>query len=409
MSLRGRTVAVVFGSRSVEHEISILTACQLMPVLAERGAAVLPVYITKDGRWLTRPEFGEVRAFQGALPHDGDPVTVDLAAGALVVGASSWRGRSRRPAVDAVFPCTHGPLGEDGTLAGLCQLARIPCVGCDPGPAALVMHKGWCKQVLAASGLPVVPGIVVGRAAGALGAAADAEAAARRIGLPVVVKPVHLGSSIGVSLVASVEQLAAAVELALTYDTAAVVERAVPDAHDLNCAVKRSAPRASAVERPLGRGGILSYADKYAPGGKLGTGSIGGDPTAAAAGGAKLADEPGKGAVRQLPADLPPAVAERVRELAVAAFDACGCAGTVRVDFLMPASDPDRLVVNELNPIPGSLAFYLWAASGIGFGELAEELVLEALARPASPQPSLPGNLLATGLPPGLARPPTSG
>jgi len=407
VTLAGRTVAVVFGSRSVEHEISILTACQLMPVLAERGAEVIPVYITKEGAWLSRPTWREVSAFRGSLPTDGDPVGLDLAAGQLAIGTGSWRSRPRRVAVDAVFPCTHGPLGEDGTIAGLCQMARIPCVGCGPGAAALVMHKGWCKQVLAAAGLPVAPGVVVAMSGAAAATLAAARAAAERLGYPVVVKPTHLGSSIGVTMVEGPAQLSDALDIAFAYDTEVVVEGAVPAAEDLNCAVKRGAPRASAVERPLRRGGILSYADKYAHGGKLGSGAIGPGKGAGEATWAKQPD--GTGAVRELPADLPQGVAERVQALARSAYDACACAGTVRVDFLMPADAPDLLVVNELNPIPGSLAFYLWTASGVPFGVLAEELVEEALAGQGPPRLTLPGNLLAAGLPPGLAPDPRRG
>jgi len=388
VTLAGRTVAVVFGSRSVEHEISILTACQLMPVLAAVGAEVVPVYVTKDGAWLTRPEWSEVAAFRQRLPTDGDPVSLDLAQGRLVVGPRSWRSRPRPLKVSAVFPCTHGPLGEDGTLAGLCQLARIPCVGCGPASAALVMRKAWCKQVLAAAGLPVVPGWAVPVAPTAAATMAEAARVAERLGFPVVVKPDSLGSSIGVTLVDGPDALGDAVELARAYDDTILVERAVIAARDLNCAVKRGVPRASEIERPLGRGGILSYADKYAPQGKLGGGSIG---TAEGKGAGA------KAAVRELPADLGAIVRERVQRLAVAAFDACGCSGTVRVDFLQSGDDPDSVVVNELNPIPGSLAFYLWEATGVSFPVLAEELVMEAVRQRQRPDLTLPGNLLATG------------
>ncbi len=394
MTLAGRTVAVVFGSRSVEHEISILTACQLMPVLAERGAHVVPVYITKAGAWLSRPEWCQVAPFRGELPADGDPVSLDLERGQLVVGGGSWRARPRRLAAPVVFPCTHGPLGEDGTLAGLCRLARIPCVGCGPAAAALVMRKTWCKRVLEAAGLPVVPGEAVAGGEGAAATLAAAGRAAERLGFPVVVKPDSLGSSIGVTLVEDPTGLADAVELARAYDTTILVERAVPGARDLNCAVKRRAPRASAVERPLGRGGILSYADKYAPHGKLGGGAIG--PGAPAA--AKPNGPLGTGELRELPAQRPPGLSERVQQLAVAAYDACDCAGTVRVDFLQSADRPEAVVVNELNPIPGSLAFYLWDATGVDFGTLAEELVREAIDEPPGPQLTLAGNLLRTGL-----------
>jgi len=386
VTLRGRTIGVVFGSRSVEHEISILTACQLMPVLRQLGAAVVPLYITKGGRWLTRPDFDAVAAFREQLPEDGDPVRLDLAAGRWLAGGGSLLGRPRPLPLDALFPCTHGAFGEDGTLAGLAALARTPLVGCGPLAAALAMDKWQCKRVLAAAGLPVVPGRLVRRtgddpADGTLQQAAAAAAA--ELGFPLVVKPNGGGSSIGVSRVDGPEALPAAVTVAATYDPAVLLEPAVPSAVDLNCAVKARPPRASEVERPLGAATVLSYADKYVTGGKLG--------------GKEAAVEGMKQARRELPARIPTALRARVQELAVAAYEAVGCRGGVRVDFLGSGPDGADLVVNELNPIPGSLAFYLWEATGVPFAALVEELVTDALAPGPAVERSLPGNLLGPG------------
>src|SRR5487761_66304 len=157
MSRQGLTVAVVFGSRSVEHEISIITACQAMPLLGQLGAKVVPLYITKQGRWITRPEFAELDAFRGRLPEEGLPVQLDLDQGRLLAGGFSRLGRPRALGVDVLFPCLHGTFGEDGTVAGLAELARLPQVGSASLASALAMDKFRSRQVFQAAGLPVLP------------------------------------------------------------------------------------------------------------------------------------------------------------------------------------------------------------------------------------------------------------
>ncbi|MGH7698633.1 MAG: D-alanine--D-alanine ligase family protein, partial [Candidatus Dormibacteria bacterium] len=332
MSLSGLTVGVVFGSRSVEHEISIITACQAMPVLSQLGAEVVPVYITKTGRWLHRPEFAELGAFRGQLPEAGLAVELDLDRGRLRTAASSRLGRPRDLGVDVLLPCLHGTFGEDGSLAGLAEIARLPQVGSPTLAAALAMDKLRSKQLWQSCGLPVLPG----RAAASL---AQAGAAARELGYPVVVKPNRGGSSIGVAVVVEEAGLEAAVELALSFDEQVVLEPAVPGAVDLNCAVKRQSPRASAVERPLKPGQLLSYQDKYLTKGRLEPGKgVGPEAT------------PAKGAYpdprRELPARIADDLRDRVQALAVKAYDALGCAGAARVDFL--CSDQGQLYLNEV-------------------------------------------------------------
>ncbi|HVB14769.1 MAG TPA: D-alanine--D-alanine ligase family protein [Candidatus Dormibacteraeota bacterium] len=381
MTLQGVTVAVVFGSRSVEHEISVITACQVMPLLQELGAEVVPLYITKQGSWITKPSFRELRTFRGRLPEAGDPVLLDLTSGRLRVGGSSILARPRDLTVDVLFPILHGTFGEDGTLAGLAAMARIPQVGCDTLSSALGMDKLRSKRLFHEIGLPVVPG----RGAAGL---IEAREAAGELGFPLVVKPNRGGSSIGVALANGPAELEAGVRAALEFDDQVLLESAVPGASDLNCAVKLLEPRFSEVERPIRSQGVLSYTDKYANPGKSGGGS----------GAAKQAESVKAGygdPRRELPAAIPEATRAEVQRLAVAAFDALGCSGgTARVDFLL--SETGDLYLNEVNTIPGSLAFYLWAASGISFPVLLEELVQEAMATRDQRTLSFPENLLST-------------
>jgi len=379
LSLRGVTVAVVFGARSVEHEISIITACQAMPVLSELGAEVVPVYITKDGRWLTKPEFTDLETFRRQLPEEGAPIQLDLDQGRFLAGGYSRLGRPRDLGVDVIYPCLHGTLGEDGTLAALADVARLPQVGSPTLASSLAMDKFRSKKFFEACGLPVVAGRATSTLEGALEAASG-------FGYPLVVKPNRSGSSIGVSLVEGEGQLQDAMEMALSFDTEVVVEPAVRGASDLNCAVKRAEPRASEVERPLRASGFLSYRDKYVT--KRG---MTGSPPAATANAASKSAYPDPR--RELPAQIPAATRAEVQRLALAAFDALDCAGSARVDLLL--SDSGELFLNEVNTIPGSLAFYLWEATGVSFAALLEELVTEALTRAGTRQLVLADNLLA--------------
>jgi D-alanine-D-alanine ligase len=372
-------VAVVFGSRSVEHEISIITACQAMPVLRDLGAEVVPIYITKDGRWLTKPDFFDLGTFRRQLPEEGASIQLDLDQGRLLAGGYSRLGRPRDLGVDVIYPCLHGTLGEDGTLAALADVARIPQVGSPTLASSLAMDKYLSKKVFEACGLPVVAGRVTNSLEGARQAASG-------FGYPLVVKPNRSGSSIGVSLVDSDDELQNAMELALSFDVEMVLEPAVRGASDLNCAVKRTPPRASEVERPVRGSGFLSYRDKYVSKSGLTGSSMAANPTA----GAKSASPDSR---RELPADIPAATRAEVQRLAQAAFDVLGCAGSARVDFLL--SDSEELFLNEINTIPGSLAFYLWEASGISFAALLEELVTEALSRTDPRQLVFADNLLA--------------
>ncbi|MGH7640135.1 MAG: hypothetical protein ACREOL_04375 [Candidatus Dormibacteria bacterium] len=382
MSLKGVRVAVVFGSRSVEHEISIITACQAMPVLKELGAEVVPVYITKGGGWITAPQLAELGSFRERLPEEGQGVLLDLARGRLLSQGGSLLGRPSDLAVDVILPLLHGSLGEDGCLQGLARLARIPLVGTGVAGSALAMDKFRSKQLFLQAGLPVVPGRLAADPA-------RARELGQELGFPLVVKPNRGGSSVGVALAHDVSELESALTTAFNFDSELVLEPVVPDASDLNCAVKCNAPRQSLVERHLRSQELLSYEDKYARRGKLveplgkSAGDVGGPKSAA--------QDPS----RELPARISDVTRERVQGLALAAFDLLGCRGTARVDFLL--SDRGDLFLNEVNTIPGSLAAHLWSASSVPFPALLEELVREALQAAPERTLVLPQNLLQAG------------
>lgn len=364
------TVGVIFGSRSVEHEVSVITAHQAMAALSA-GHTAVPVYIAKDGRWFTGNALTQLSRFA-----DVDALLAECTAVTPVVDAARpglallpldaprrglfGRGAGEQQEIELAMPLVHGGFGEDGTLQGLLEMAGVPYTGSDVRASAVAMDKHLAKTVLRAAGLPVLDDVVIEREAWHVNTA-DATAAAEALApYPLYVKPVSLGSSIGVSRVTDIAELRDAVEVALTYDPRCIVEAAQEGIVEVNCAVlgERTRARASLLEQPTKRG-LLSYDDKYRGGGtKSGTvGSAG-----------------MKGAQRIIPAPLDQPLAGRIREAALAAFAAVSAAGVARVDFMVDAG-AGTFVVNELNPIPGSLSAYLFEPDGLSFTALLDELI----------------------------------
>jgi D-alanine-D-alanine ligase len=367
MPPRDLRVGVAFGGRSVEHDVSIITGLQAVAVLEERHRAI-PIYIARSGRWYTGEALKDLAVYQqdGGDP-DADEVSFDLHNGRLLraaEGASLLRGRRLPEPVrlDAVVLATHGTQGEDGCLQGALELAQIPYVGPPVGGAAAAMDKVLTKAVLAQAALPALAHVALRRAEWD----ADREDCRARVceafGFPLYVKPASLGSSVGVSRCESEAELADALELVFELDRVCLVEPAAQGGIEVNCAVigrPGEQPRASVCEQPLASAsaGILSFEDKYMSSGKA---------------------DGMKSAQRLIPAPISQALAERVRELACAAFTAFGCAGVTRVDFLI--DERERVWINELNTIPGSFSFYLWEPAGLPFADLMDELLDLALA-----------------------------
>ncbi len=258
------------------------------------------------------------------------------------------------------MPLVHGSFGEDGTLQGLLEMAGIPYTGSGVAASALAMDKRLAKTVLRAAGLPVLDDVVIERESWR-STPADSVSAAESLGpYPLYVKPVSLGSSIGVSRAADQAELRDAVDVALTYDRRCIVEPAQDGIVEVNCAVIGDGghARTSLLEQPVTRG-LLSYDDKYRGG-------------ASKSSPAKSAGM--KSAQRIIPAPLPETLGTTLREAAIAAFAAVGASGVARVDFMVDAP-AESFVVNELNPVPGSLAFYLFEPAGLPFTALLDELI----------------------------------
>ncbi|MBN2449352.1 MAG: D-alanine--D-alanine ligase [Lentisphaeria bacterium] len=351
-----KRLLVLCGGRSAEHEVSLLSARNVVAAVPPDRMQVTVVGITRSGAWLRYPGnrflVHEGDASRVALAPEGTPVALCCRDGrgwlASLEGGGGWP-------VDVAFPVLHGTYGEDGTVQGLLALAGVPFVGCDHASSANCMDKAVTKQLLRAAGIGVAPGLVVSRR----DLPVEAERVASVLGWPVFVKPARLGSSVGISKVAGPEQLAEAVEKALRFDGKVLVEGFMRG-REIECAVLgNDAARASVPGEVVPLREFYSYEAKYLD---------------------------AEGARLDMPARLEAETVRRVQDTAVAAFQALGCSGMARVDFFL--LDDGRLVVNEINTIPGftDISMYprLWQLSGLTYPGLVEELVRLAEARHAA-------------------------
>jgi D-alanine-D-alanine ligase len=360
MSAQRKTVvAVIFGGRSVEHDVSIVTGHQIMQSFDPRRYEVIPVYITRDGRWITGDALKSLKNFtnEQAIPQLKGVSAVVLSPstqyGGLLINPTG--GLFSRPSVqrlDVVFPAIHGSHGEDGTLQGLLEMSDLPYVGCGVLASAICNDKAMTKQVLRQAGVPVVDDTVFTRAEWNEDPEAILDRLTAKLPFPMFVKPVTLGSSIAVARVDNRGLLRASIEVAASFDRRIMVEAAVTDAVEINCSVMGddSAMRASVLEQPRGLEDFLTYEDKYLRGG---------------AGGMKSAE-------RIIPAPLSDAQTTAIQTLAVRAFRAVEGRGIARLDFLVQG---EKVYLNEINTMPGSLALYLWRESGLSAAEVVDTLV----------------------------------
>jgi D-alanine-D-alanine ligase len=374
-------VGVLYGGRSGEHEVSLASAASVFAHLDRARYEPVPIRIEKDGRWAladkppTTMIAGEVieqarveaarpmregrEVHFVARPSDETILSIDRTHGrdaevpsAIVTGLS----------LDVIFPMLHGPYGEDGTIQGLLELANVPYVGAGVLASAVGMDKGVMKVVFAARGLPVCPYRVILRHEWEANTTALAAELEQRLGYPMFVKPANLGSSVGISKARNASELATAMALAGSFDRKIVIEAAVPDAREIECAVLgNDDPQASVPGEIIPSREFYDYESKYL-------------------------DEGSKSII---PADLPVAIVEQVKRLSIEAFKAIDGAGMSRVDFLLSRTD-NALFVNEVNTIPGfttiSMFAKLWAASGVGYPALLDRLIALALERHAEKQ-----------------------
>ncbi|MBQ9861931.1 MAG: D-alanine--D-alanine ligase [Clostridia bacterium] len=364
-------VAVLFGGRSVEHEVSIITGIQAFCALDREKYDPIPLYVSKDNRFYTGEELGKIETYRDMK------ACLQTATQVLLVPSENGVDMIRYPmkklgnnligSFEVALPAVHGTNVEDGTLMGMLEMLRIPYAACDVMSSAIGMDKYLMKAALNHAGIPVLPALPFSGKEYALNGEAVADRIENAIGYPVIVKPVNLGSSVGISRADNREKLMTALDEAFGFSARILVEKAVTPLREINCAVLGDADdaRPSVCEEPINSDEILSYRDKYLSGGKNSkSGKSGG-----------MSD-----LKRRCPADIPDEMASTVQALAVKTFRALGCSGVARIDFL---NNPEsgELWVNEINTIPGSLSFYLWEATGLPFDKLLDEMITLAFKR----------------------------
>jgi D-alanine-D-alanine ligase len=375
-------VGVLFGGRSGEHEVSLLSAASILKAIDRKKYDVVPIGITKEGHWLAsadatnllegdqsavarRLRAGDPAATPGAkLLHEGIPTLMapEPAASASSTGQMKRRLADKSSGIDVVFPVLHGTFGEDGTIQGLFELAGIAYVGSGVLGSSAGMDKDVMKRLFAQAGLPIVKHVTVLRSqweGSPRKIIAQIEAALK---YPVFVKPANLGSSVGISKVHDRKELGPALEEAGKYDRKLVVEQGVGGkklpARELEVGVLgNDDPKASVVGEIIPGKEFYDYEAKYLS----------------------------EGSVPVIPAKVTGAEAKRIREMAVAAFRACDLAGLARVDFLMEPDGKRRIFLNEVNTLPGftQISMYpkLWDATGIPYTDLITRLIELALDR----------------------------
>jgi len=363
-------VAVLFGGKSTEHEISIISAIQAIGSINKDKYEVIPVYMTKNNDYYVGESIGTIEEYthipellkkstQVIWVKDGDRVS-------LVRYPMKKFGNNVITQVDVAFPIVHGTNVEDGTLQGYLATLGLPVVGCDVLSSAVGMNKYVMKTVLKDNGIPVldckcytwkdyedVDGLV-----------AKIEAA---FSYPVIIKPLNLGSSIGIKKASDREGLLEALELGFEFSKKILVEHAISNLKEINCSVlgDYESAEASECEEPVNSDEILSFEDKYIGGAKGSAKGQGGSKGMASL-------------KRKIPADISSEMRDKIRKMAVDAFICLGCSGVSRIDFMIDM-DTNEVYLNEINTIPGSLSFYLWEPLGMKYEHLLDNMIQLAL------------------------------
>ncbi len=355
-------LGVFFGGASVEHEVSVISALQAITNMKGEAYHIHGIYITKDGRFFTGEGVKDIKNYKDipTLLKNSTQVTLVKDEGQVKLIELRPK-RFHKPleqVIDFAFPIVHGTNCEDGSLQGYFEVLGLPYAGCDVVSSAVGMDKVLFKQVMQQNGLPVVGGVAFYAREFAVAPDAIIEKI-EALGYPVIVKPANLGSSVGIAKADNRTALMEKINLAASFAPKLLVEKAVTGLREINCSVVGDTAncKASVCEEPVMSDEILSYSDKYQRGGGKSKSS-----------GMASLD-------RMIPAPINDEKRDEICELSCKVFKALGCNGVVRIDYLMDTEDNDKVYVNEINTIPGSLAFYLWEAAGVKYPDLLEEVI----------------------------------
>ena len=358
-----KNIAVIFGGRSVEHEVSVITGIQVIENIDKKKYNVIPIYIDKEGKWFTGDSLKEFKNFKNSNLNDLQEVVLSANSGDhnLYLHPESI-GLFKKKAIaeiDIIFPTVHGTNGEDGTIQGLFELMDIPYVGGGVLASSVGMDKILMKDVFKANGLPIVDYLWFYRNKWEENRDEIIKDIEEKLGYSVFVKPANLGSSIGISKAKDREGLINAIEIAIRYDRKIIIEKAVENPREINCAVMGYDDKveSSLCEEPLGWEEILTFEDKYVRSNIKGAGK--------------------EGSRRIIPADIEDNIREKIEDIAKKSFIVIDGKGNSRVDFLI--DENNNIYINEINTLPGSIAFYLWEDKGYPFEKLIDEMISIAI------------------------------
>ena len=355
-----KKVGIIFGGHSVEHEVSVITGMQIIENIDKTKYEPVPIYITKEGKWLTGSSLSEFKTYKEGNFKDTKEIVLSPNRNDFNIYLHPEKtglfGKKIVDTLDIIFPALHGTYGEDGSLQGLFELMNIPYVGGGVLASSVGMDKILMKDVYKSYDIPVVDYTWFYRTDWEKNkdkVIADIEG---KLGYPTFVKPANLGSSIGISKAKDRDGLISSIEIAINYDRKIIIEKAVENPREINCAVLGHDREviASLLEEPLGWKEILSFEDKYISSNTKGTKTAGGER-------------------RIIPANIEDHLRVQIEELAKSAFMVIDGRGTSRIDFLVDQNN--KIYVNEINTLPGSIGFYLWEGKGYPFSKLVNELL----------------------------------
>lgn len=374
-------LGIIFGGKSVEHEISIITGNQAINAVDKEKYEVVPIYISKKGLMYTGNELLDLNNYreldtllkkvtQITLVNDGERINL------VRFPAKNFKNNILNT-IDVAIPTMHGTNGEDGAIQGYLEILGIPYAGCDILSSSVGMDKIMMRRVLKEAGIPSLDYISfysLDYVASPEKIISDVE---EKMNYPVIVKAGNLGSSVGIKKANDRVKLKEAIEYAIQFSDRVMIERAIEHLREINCSVlgDQIEAEASECEEPFGTDEILSYSDKYMPGKGNKSGKMGG---------AKVVNnskEQGMAALdRKIPADITSERKQEIQDLAIKTFKTLGCSGVSRIDFMID-KDTDELYVNEINTIPGALSFYLWKTTDLEFDKEIDKLVELAFKR----------------------------
>lgn len=366
-------VAIIFGGKSVEHEISIISASQCMHAIDKEKYQVVPIYISKQGAWYTGEKLLHIENFRDLdqLVTDCQKIYIPFATDNIKIYQDKHTlfGCKLLNSIDVAFPVMHGTNGEDGILQGFLELINLPYVGCDVLASAITMDKITTKMLLQTLAIPTLDYVWFYAHEWINDKDKTLSKIFPKLNYPLIVKPANSGSSVGVTAVTNQQQLEDAIDLAVSLSQRILIEPQLVNLREINCAVLGDSElvEVSVCEEPLRNAEILSYQDKYLSGNKN-------------KGSSKTLSQGMSSTKRQIPANIPETTKNQIQELAKRAFINLNCSGVARIDFLL-TKDLQNIYLCELNTIPGSLAFYLWQPLGKNFTALTTRLIELALKR----------------------------